>query len=53
MLAILIAGASAGITMAAGMPSSLAAAATPWAWLPDENATTPGAGASDRGDALL
>ena len=34
-------GASAGITMIAGMPSSLAASATPWAWLPEEKATTP------------
>ncbi len=32
----LIAGASAGITMVAGLPSRRAAAATPWAWLPDE-----------------
>ena len=36
VLAILIAGASAGMTMVAGTPSSLAAAATPCAWLPDE-----------------
>ena len=34
-------GASRGITMTAGMPNSFAAAATPWAWLPEENATTP------------
>ena len=30
------AGASAGMTMVARMPSSFAAAATPWAWLPEE-----------------
>ena len=30
------AGASDGITIAAGTPSSRAARATPWAWLPDE-----------------
>ena len=29
------------MTISAGMPSSLAASATPWAWLPDEKATTP------------
>ncbi|MNN43759.1 hypothetical protein D3C81_1580120 [compost metagenome] len=29
------------MTMVAGMPSSLAERAMPWAWLPDENATTP------------
>ena len=29
------------MTMVAGMPSSRAASAVPWAWLPDENATTP------------
>ncbi len=40
VLAILIAGASAGMTMVAGTPRSLAAAATPWAWLPEEKATT-------------
>src|SRR6202158_839428 len=34
-------GASAGITMVACMFRIFAAAATPWAWLPDENATTP------------
>jgi len=34
-------GASRGMTMTAGMPNSFAAAATPWAWLPEENATTP------------
>jgi hypothetical protein len=34
-------GASAGMTIVAGMPSSLPASATAWAWLPDENATTP------------
>src|SRR6266566_7019272 len=34
-------GASAGITMVAGILRIFAAAATPWAWLPDENATTP------------
>ena len=32
----LIAGASDGITTTAGAPSSRAARATPWAWLPDE-----------------
>src|SRR6202043_3585255 len=31
----------AGITMVACMFRICAAAATPWAWLPDENATTP------------
>ena len=36
VLAILIAGASLGMTMVAGRPSSCAAAATPWAWLPEE-----------------
>src|SRR5687767_13149380 len=41
VLSILIVGASDGITMTAGMPSRLAAMATPWAWLPDEKATTP------------
>src|SRR6202166_3321441 len=34
-------GASEGITMVACMFRICAAAATPWAWLPDENATTP------------
>src|SRR6187431_286962 len=34
-------GESAGITMVACMLRICAAAATPWAWLPDENATTP------------
>jgi hypothetical protein len=34
-------GASAGITMVACMFRICAAAATPWAWLPEENATTP------------
>src|SRR5512135_2655380 len=34
-------GASAGITIVAGTPSRRAAQATPCAWLPDENATTP------------
>src|SRR3984893_6297289 len=34
-------GASAGITMVACIFRICAAAATPWAWLPDENATTP------------
>jgi hypothetical protein len=29
-------GASDGITITAGRPQSLAAAATPWAWLPEE-----------------
>ena len=27
--------------MSAGMPSRVAASATPWAWLPEEKATTP------------
>ena len=35
------AGASDGMTMVAAMPSRRAAIATPWAWLPDEKATTP------------
>jgi hypothetical protein len=30
-----------GITIVAGTPSRAAAAATPWAWLPLESATTP------------
>jgi hypothetical protein len=30
-----------GMTMVAGMPRRRAARATPWAWLPEENATTP------------
>src|SRR3984893_480323 len=34
-------GASAGITMVARMFRISAAPATPWAWLPEENATTP------------
>ena len=34
-------GASDGITMVARMLRIWAAAATPWAWLPEENATTP------------
>jgi hypothetical protein len=34
-------GASAGMTMTAGRPRICAAAATPCAWLPEENATTP------------
>src|SRR6202051_2179728 len=34
-------GASDGITMVARMFRSCAACATPWAWLPEENATTP------------
>ena len=29
------------MTMTAGAPTRAAAAATPWAWLPDEKATTP------------
>ena len=29
------------MTIVAGMPRSLAARATPWAWLPEEKATTP------------
>ena len=29
------------MTIRAGQPTILAAAATPWAWLPDEKATTP------------
>src|SRR4029077_17371467 len=37
----LASGASAGITMVARMLRICAAAATPWAWLPEENATTP------------
>src|SRR5688572_6856254 len=37
----LIEGASDGMTIVAGMPSRSAAMATPWAWLPDEKATTP------------
>ena len=32
----LMAGASDGMTMTAGTPSSRAARATPWAWFPDE-----------------
>ncbi len=32
----LMAGASLGMTTTAGAPSSRAARATPWAWLPDE-----------------
>ena len=40
-LSTFTAGASSGMTITAGRPSSLAARATPWAWLPDENATTP------------
>ena len=32
----LIAGASDGMTIAAGTPSRRAARATPWAWFPDE-----------------
>jgi len=46
VFAILMAGASFGIAITAGMPSSCAACATPWAWLPEENATTPLARAS-------
>ncbi len=41
MAAILSAGASFGITMVARTPSSRAASATAWAWLPEEKATTP------------
>ncbi len=37
----LVKGASDGITMVAGILRMCAAAATPWAWLPEENATTP------------
>ena len=37
----MVSGASAGITMVAGRFRILAAAATPWAWLPEEKATTP------------
>jgi hypothetical protein len=37
------AGASEGMTIAAAIPSRRAARATPWAWLPDEKATTPSA----------
>jgi hypothetical protein len=36
VFSILMAGASAGMTMVAAMPSKRAAAATPWAWLPEE-----------------
>ena len=35
------AGASDGMTTTAGAPRSLAARATPWAWLPDEYVITP------------
>src|SRR5262245_44855274 len=41
VFAILMAGASAGITITAGRARICAAAATPCAWLPDEKATTP------------
>ena len=34
-------GASTGITSVAGIPMNRAAIATAWAWLPEENATTP------------
>jgi len=43
VLRIFTRGASAGMTIVAGMPSIRAAAAIPWAWLPDEKATTPAA----------
>jgi hypothetical protein len=36
-----MAGASDGITMTAGISHSRAASATPCAWLPEEQATTP------------
>src|SRR6202012_791383 len=39
--------------MVAGMLRILAAAATPWAWLPEENATTPPARAADGIDDIL
>ena len=35
------AGASCGMTITAGMPSSVAASEIACAWLPDEKATTP------------
>jgi len=41
VLATLIAGASLGMAISAGIPMISAAAATPWAWLPEEKATTP------------
>jgi hypothetical protein len=42
-------GASEGMTIVARIPRSRAARATPWAWLPDEWATTPRArSASER-----
>jgi len=40
-LSTFTAGASSGMTITAGRPSSFAASATPWAWLPEEKATTP------------
>jgi hypothetical protein len=41
------------MTIVAGILNSCAAAATPWAWLPEENATTPPARAAAGIDASL
>ena len=49
----LIRGASEGMTTTARMPSSDAARATPWAWLPDEYVMTPRARSSGSRDAMV
>ena len=41
------------MTITAGMPRRRAAAATPWAWLPEENATTPPARSANGIDDTL
>ena len=45
-----MAGESDGMTTTAGMPSSRAARATPWAWFPEEYVTTPQARAAAESD---
>ena len=49
----LMAGASDGMTTTAGMPSSRAARATPWAWFPDEYVMTPRACAAAGSDETI
>lgn len=46
MPSIFTIGASWGIRITAGAPCAAAAQATPWAWLPEEKASTPRASAS-------
>ena len=46
MLSTFMIGAPSGIQTTLGMPMSVAASATPWAWLPAEQAMTPRARSS-------